>query len=537
MAGAEATSARVTAAQPKKKAKKKSNRKQLYALHSWLGFHLALIMAVVLFTGTMATVSHEIDWLMQHDMRVIPDGEKVSWGTMQAAVEAYAPGETITTLSAMEGDHFAYRARVVDAYGRQTFVHVNQWTGEVTGETHPLTVQRVFRDLHRYLFMPNYIGLPLVTSLGFVLAISLYTGLKTTRNWKTLLFRVRTDKGARIMWGDAHKAAGLWGIWFFAVIIVTGIWYLVEYGVAINAKMTDSDIFGSRPRLSAERVVEMGPVINDRGLDEVVAAAKAAYPQLRVTNIILPSYDTAPFAVQGMVGNPLARERSNTVYLDPESLEVLKVLRWRDSNTFVQLNEMADPLHFGFFGGLPTKLIWFVFGVFMTGLSITGVWLTWKRLKSTAISKSQFATMPVLFASMVFCAQWYDRFQGPDVPDGELLLAKKDLGEGLVAKMHLGLDEAERPTGLVRMTIESAAGRSSVSGLSFYADDGETIRKRPSVRGRTVEARFNLDDVCGLGAARLDFGVDFAGDEGPVRHELAPDLLPFCGFATARSGS
>ena len=56
--------------------KKKSARRRLYDLHTWVGFHLAVIMAVVLFTGTFATVSNELDWLTQHDMRVSPDGEK-----------------------------------------------------------------------------------------------------------------------------------------------------------------------------------------------------------------------------------------------------------------------------------------------------------------------------------------------------------------------------------------------------------------------------------------------------------------------------
>ncbi|MEM9839326.1 MAG: PepSY-associated TM helix domain-containing protein [Pseudomonadota bacterium] len=475
----------------KKPSKKKSSRKQLYALHSWLGFHLALVMAVVLFTGTIATVTHEIDWVFQSDMRVNPDGEKVSWETMVDAIQDYAPRNTITTIMEMEGDHFAYRAFVLDEYGRRTFIHVNQWTGEVTGETHPLTVQRVFRDLHRYLFMPNYLGLPIVTSLAFILAISLYTGLKTTRNWRTLLFRVRTDKGTRIMWGDAHKAAGLWGIWFFVVIIVTGVWYLVEFGVAIGLRATDTQLDNARPRLAVERVAEFGPVIQDRPLDEVVAAAVEAFPELTVSTIQFPTRPNAPIAVQGKVGNPIIRERSNTVYLDPVSLEVLKVQRWRASSTFVKLNEMADPLHFGTFGGLPTKLIWFVFGVAMTGLSVTGVWLTWKRLKSTAVSKAQFATMPVLFISMVFCTKWYDRLQGPDVPHQERLIVQLE-NAAQTAELWSALDAAGKPTGSIRILINDPTGRPSVESITINDQENHRVR----LQGNVVAASFDSETLC-----------------------------------------
>jgi len=156
----------------------KSSRRKLFKLHSWVGFHLAFIMAIVLATGTIATVSNEIDWLIQSDMRVTPGDKRVSWQTMTDAVNEFAPNSTILTI-----------------------------TDIVTGTTGLITVQRVFRDLHRYLFMPSVIGLPVVGSMAFILLISLYTGLKTARNWKTLMTRVRTNKGSRVLIGDAHKAA------------------------------------------------------------------------------------------------------------------------------------------------------------------------------------------------------------------------------------------------------------------------------------------------------------------------------------------
>lgn len=385
--------------------KKKSARKKLYELHTWVGFHLAVIMVVVLATGTFAVVANEIDWLLQDDMRVSPDGEEVSWQEMVDAIEAASPGVTVQAISKMQGDHFAYRASTMDAAGNAQYTHVNQWTGEVTGHTGVFTAQYFFRNLHRYLFLPSTFGLTLVCAMAVILAISLYTGLKTTRNWKTLMTRIRFSKGARIAVGDAHKAAGLWSIWFFAVIILTGIWYYAEFlGTGFEP---------SYDRLSEEQKNAGGDVIGPLSVTDIIDTAQAAYPELKIHGVNLSRAYNMAILVDGSVGNPIVRKRANRVYLDPTTLDVVSIQRSKDLGTLQWVNQIVDPLHFGSFGGLPVKLIWFIFGLFMTGLSATGVWLTWKRLKSRGASKMQIAALPIMIVSMVFGSLHFTALQIP----------------------------------------------------------------------------------------------------------------------------
>ncbi|MBL4671696.1 MAG: PepSY domain-containing protein, partial [Arenicella sp.] len=372
-------------------AKESTQRRKLYKLHSWIGFHLALIMSVILATGTIATISNEIDWIVSKALRVTPTETRVSWQRMTDAIKVHSPESTILTIEQLEGDYLANRARVKNIDGSQRYIYVDQWTGQVTGTTGLLTVQRFFRDLHRYMFMPNVIGLPIVTSMAFILGISLYTGLKTSRNRKTLMMRIRITKGTRVMVGDAHKAFGLWAVWFLVLMIITSIWYLAEFGAAVGGKRFEP----SRPKISTEQLESFGPIIESPSTQDIISAASQAYPELMVTTISFPTRADQAITVLGDNGNPILRSRANRVFLNPQTLEPMKVQRSENIAWVAWLNEIADPLHFGFFGGLITKLIWFVFGLALTALSVTGVWLTWKRTKTKAVSRAQFATMPI----------------------------------------------------------------------------------------------------------------------------------------------
>ncbi|MFT6051552.1 MAG: putative iron-regulated membrane protein [Halioglobus sp.] len=365
-------------------------------------------MTLVLVTGTVATVSHEIDWLLNSDMRTTPGPEKVSWGTMEQAIRHHSPNDQLVSLTAMGSDYFAYRARIIDSTGRHAFVHVDQWRGQVLGVSSTLTVQRFFRDLHRYLFMPNYIGLPIVTSLAFILAISTYTGLMTTRKWRRMATRVRTHRGVRVAVGDAHKAVGLWSVWFMALMIITGTWYLLEFGASVALLLTkpESPLL---TKTTIESSTQHGPHVD---ADILVASAERVFPELEPMTLYFSREGTKPAQVHGQFANPLLRDRANKVLINPVSGAVISVRRAEQMHWAVFLNEIADPLHFGNFGGLVTKLIWFAFGVGLSGLSISGVWLSWQRLGSRAPSSIQYATVPVIIAMLVACFFWYARITG-----------------------------------------------------------------------------------------------------------------------------
>ena len=53
-------------------------RKSLFKLHKWIGVQLGFLLFIICFTGTLSSISNEIDWLLQPDYRASPQEKLVS---------------------------------------------------------------------------------------------------------------------------------------------------------------------------------------------------------------------------------------------------------------------------------------------------------------------------------------------------------------------------------------------------------------------------------------------------------------------------
>jgi len=185
---------------------------------------------VVLLSGTLAVLGDEIDWLLDGDRRIEAFEGRPAWSAMHAATRERFPDLELQSLDLGELPTIAAQARVRLPDGRPHRLFLDPATGEVLGEGHWLSAQRLLRDFHRYLFMlPSGLGLPIVTIVALVLAVPLVTGLMTVRKWARGLVTVRSQRGLRVFLGDLHRSAGLWSNWFTALMVVTSFWYFAEW--------------------------------------------------------------------------------------------------------------------------------------------------------------------------------------------------------------------------------------------------------------------------------------------------------------------
>jgi uncharacterized iron-regulated membrane protein len=348
-------------------------RRLSYRLHSLFGLKISLFFAFICATGTLATVSHEIEWLLFDKVRATASAAPPDWGAMWDAVRREYPEgwvRSLGTYDRSDADYFAKAAHVALPDGREVSVLVDPGTARVTGVQDGVTFHSFMRGLHYYLFTPGDWGFYLVTALGFVLAGSIATGLLVyKRFWKGLLRRPRMQRDSRTWLGDLHRLGALWSLPFAALIALTSIWYLLER----DALSWESD----PPRAAALRVQPDGARI-----DAWVRTAQAAMPGLRITSVSLPWGDGEPVTVQGEWQAWLVRERTNAAFIDPVSGKLLGLRVAHRMPLTERWVHTADPLHFGNFAGLTGKLLWFAFGLMLTGLAVSGAIIHGKRLAS-----------------------------------------------------------------------------------------------------------------------------------------------------------
>lgn len=355
----------------------KINKKVFFNIHSWIGIRLSILFFIVCFSGTLATLSHEMDWLFNPASRATPS-EKVAGRNV--IVQNFSKTYPTAQIEYWMRPDEPYMADILYKLedGQRSYVFANRYTGEIQGESQ-VTIQRFFRDLHYYLFIPFQIGHFMVLAFAFLLLISLITALLFYKKWWKKLFVLQTGKGLLVFFRSLHRLVGLWSVPFSILFSLTGIWYFIEranisgIGEEVNPRPPIINRQSGEGALPAERYS------TTLDYDRAVRLAEAQIPGLQVGDLLPAKSADTPIYLTGTSDVPLVRQRANRVYVDPQTYEVIKVQQANEIGTKMWLNDIMDPLHFGSWGGLVTKIIWFVFGLGISSLILSGIWITLKR--------------------------------------------------------------------------------------------------------------------------------------------------------------
>ncbi|WP_166838332.1 PepSY-associated TM helix domain-containing protein [Rheinheimera pleomorphica] len=361
-----------------------------FQLHGWFSLPIWLIFCFVCITGTIAVFSHELTWLTNPASRATnPDNLPAKpIAELVAAVQQAYPTADVGTVMVLE-PYLVNAIIFTDHDKPQAIAYVNQYSGEIQQINHGITFIGFMRSLHGWLLFPwpgSYsVGYYLVSAMALVMLGALVTGLIIYKNfWRSFTQpKIRFNQGKKTVLTDLHRLAGVWSIWFLIVMSATGLWYLVQ-AVMWHA---DIDIEPHAPLVAAEQLpaTQTQPAVS---FADAMQIAKQRFPDFQPSYLMLPEHNRGMYNLMGGGEHIFYDQYSYSLSINPWTGDIAQEKSPQSMSALQTVMHIADPLHYGTLGGIWTKAIWFLFGLLLSGMSITG-FMIWGSRTVKAVRESR----------------------------------------------------------------------------------------------------------------------------------------------------
>lgn len=339
-------------------------RNRLSTLHGFIGILGGLLLVVMGLTGSSIVFHQEIDRALNPQlMQVTPQGKRVEIDAFMAAAQAHIPSGRLESIQIPQTPDETYRISVKTETKTEHEIFVNPYTGKVLGDRqYNLTPVGFVYALHHDLFAGKF-GLYLVGISGLILILQAATGLILWTGWRKLAsgFHIRWQASLPLLSFDLHNVGGAV---FNIFLLITGFTGVVIVGAHI---LLD-------PGAEAAKVPP--PFQSTISLSEMLRKADAAMPEGVTTAIAFP--DEKTLVVTKKLPQDHPRFYFSSVTVDGATGKTLEVSKMAEPPPMWKFLIPVAELHFGTFGGLPTRIFYLLIGLMPTVLFMTGL-VNWRR--------------------------------------------------------------------------------------------------------------------------------------------------------------
>ncbi|MBB1333054.1 PepSY domain-containing protein [Pseudoalteromonas sp. SR44-5] len=370
----------------------KVSKRFWFQLHGWFSLPVWVLFCFICITGTLSVVSHELTWLTNPAARASNPNNLPAKpiDELIAAVEQQHPTADITSVLVYE-PYLVNAIIFTDHNKPQAIAYVNQYTGQIQAVNQGITFIGFMRALHGWLLFPwqsGYsVGYYLVSAMAIVMFGALATGLIIYKNfWRAFTQpKLRFNQGKKTLLKDLHSLAGVWSMWFLLIMSLTGFWYLTQ------AIMWHNEIdIEEHPPLVSVADLPTSKTVPAISLSQALQLTKQQFTDFEPHYIMFPEHSRGMYSISGSNNTIFYDDYAFSTTINPWTGELAQTKSPESMNALQTISHIADPLHYGTIGGIWTKLVWFIFGVILSGMSITG-FMMW-RSKLAKTTKAQLLT-------------------------------------------------------------------------------------------------------------------------------------------------
>jgi uncharacterized iron-regulated membrane protein len=322
-------------------------RKALFQVHLWTGIALGLYVFAISVSGSAIVFRNELYNSLWPGPRIVAIGSHrfTHEELREAARRAYPQYRVSWIWDAKQSDQAT--EIWMDRKGHKKQRLFDPYTGQDLGESRPYSIQLMawLVDLHVNLLagktgrLINGVGGVFVLALSLTGAVLWWPGI---RSWRAGLVIHPKSNWKRFNW-QLHSVVGLWMLPFVFMFGVVGVYagFPGPFQALVN-KIAPLDVYRPIPEASVIPRIPSIPSIPSASGIPVVAVSTPTVPRTRFR----PNFSTGD-----------------------------KIIRW------------FSYLHFGNFGGWPSKALWVIIGIAPAFLFVTGVLMWWNRVLGPAVRR------------------------------------------------------------------------------------------------------------------------------------------------------
>ncbi|MEH2064876.1 MAG: PepSY-associated TM helix domain-containing protein [Nostoc sp.] len=368
----------------------KKLRNFVLTLHRYIGLAVGLIAILVGLTGSLIVFQREINEFQLHQQfgTILPKGDAYGnpkWERLSLEVILDIVKAAYVKQSEMALQRVYLPTKPDDLFNvvisipsnDWVEVYVNPYTGSILGDSlHPNAVQhfiQIVYELHTSLKLGN-LGLQILGIVGLVMSIVVITGIILWPGWRNLIsgFKIKWNAHPKRLNFDLHKVSGITTAIFLLLTFFTGFAWNLGYVDPVIRAITFSP---SLPELISVAIAGQPPL----PLSQQVKTAQLALPDGALRSIDLTTDPKAPLRLRLKLPQEREEYGKSNVYLDQYSGQVLRVDNSLKASLGDKILNSFEPLHYGIFGGLLTRILYVFVGLAPLILFITGFIMWWYR--------------------------------------------------------------------------------------------------------------------------------------------------------------